>query len=121
MSLSDKVKKAVNGAKTKLGTLLTPAVLKIKGSTSYNTSTGEKSISSTDVNVDVVIDKFEYNEIDGTLVKNSDVKLIMFNDTDYVPSTIDKISISNKTYDIINVSPVIAGSKTIIFVLQVRL
>jgi hypothetical protein len=61
-----------------------------------------------------------FNEIDGEQVKSSDVKLVMFNNDDTVPSLSDKVVMNGVTYDLINVNPVQAGSKVIIFMLQLR-
>ena len=111
---------AVLGAKGKLGSLVIQATLKTAGVASYNAASGVKSIATTDKSIDVVVDKFAFNEIDGEQVKSSDVKLVMFNNDDMVPSLSDKVVLNGVTYDLISVNPVQAGSKVIIFMLQLR-
>lgn len=118
--LSSTIYSAVIGAKGKLGSLVIQATLKVAGVAAYNAATGVKSTTPTDKSIDVVVDKFAFNEIDGEQVKSSDVKLVMFNNDDMVPSLSDKVVLNGVTYDLINVSPVQAGSKVIIFMLQLR-
>lgn len=118
--LSSTIYSAVIGAKGKLGSLVIQATLKVANVPTYNAASGVKSTTSTDKSIEVVIDKFAFNEIDGEQVKNSDVKLVMFNNDDTVPSLSDKVVLNGVTYDLINVSPVQAGSKVIIFMLQLR-
>lgn len=118
--LASTIYSAVLGAKGKLGSLVIQATLKTAGVASYNAASGVKSITTTDKSIDVVVDKFAFNEIDGEQVKSSDVKLVMFNNDDTVPSLSDKVVLNGATYDLINVNPVQAGSKVIIFMLQLR-
>ena len=118
--LSSTIYSAVIGAKGKLGSLVIQATLKVANVPTYNAASGVKSTTSTDKSIDVVIDKFAFNEIDGEQVKSSDVKLVMFNNDDTVPSLSDKVVLNGVTYDLINVNPVQAGSKVIIFMLQLR-
>ena len=118
--LASTIYSAVLGAKGKLGSLVIQATLKTATVASYNAASGVKSIATTDKSIDVVVDKFAFNEIDGEQVKSSDVKLVMFNNDDTVPSLSDKVVMNGVTYDLINVNPVQAGSKVIIFMLQLR-
>lgn len=118
--LASTIYSAVLGAKGKLGSLVIQATLKTAGVASYNAASGVKSAATTDKSIDVVVDKFAFNEIDGEQVKSSDVKLVMFNNDDTVPSLSDKVVLNGVTYDLINVNPVQAGSKVIIFMLQLR-
>ena len=118
--LASTIYSAVLGAKGKLGSLVIQATLKTATVASYNAASGVKSTATTDKSIDVVVDKFAFNEIDGEQVKSSDVKLVMFNNDDTVPSLSDKVVMNGVTYDLINVSPVQAGSKVIIFMLQLR-
>lgn len=118
--LASTIYSAVLGAKGKLGSLVIQATLKTAGVASYNAASGVKSITTTDKSIDVVVDKFAFNEIDGEQVKSSDVKLVMFNNDDTVPSLSDKVVLNGVTYDLISVNPVQAGSKVIIFMLQLR-
>lgn len=118
--LSSTIYSAVIGAKGKLGSLVIQATLKVANAPTYNAASGVKSTTSIDKSIDVVIDKFAFNEIDGEQVKSSDVKLVMFNNDDTVPSLSDKVVLNGVTYDLINVNPVQAGSKVIIFMLQLR-
>lgn len=118
--LTSTIYSAVLGAKGKLGSLIIQATLKTAGVASYDVTSGVKSTTSTDKLIDVVVDRFAFNEIDGEQVKSSDVKLVMFNNDDTVPSLSDKVILNGVTYDLINVSPIQAGSKVIIFMLQLR-
>ena len=118
--LSSTIYSAVIGAKGKLGSLVIQATLKVAGVAAYNAASGVKSTTTTDKSIDVVVDKFAFNEVDGEQVKSSDVKLVMFNNDDAVPSLSDKVVLNGVTYDLINVNPVQAGSKVIIFMLQLR-
>lgn len=118
--LSNTVYKAVIQAKNKLGNLITKAKLKVIGPSTYDESSGVKNHTITDLDIELVIDKFNSLEVDEIQVKSSDLKIIMFNTENLIPSLNDKITLSGVSYDIVKVNPINAGDKVVVFILQLR-
>lgn len=118
--LSTKIYNSVLSVKKKLGSLVVSATLKVFGPPTYDETTGTKSSNISDKDIEVVMDKFNSFEIDDIQVKATDIKLLMFNNDDYVPSVKDKVVFSGNTYEIVKVNPISAGTKVVIFMLQLR-
>lgn len=114
------ISNTVRGLKSSLGTLITTASLTVAGVESYNTAMGVKSATTTSVDIDVVIDKFELSEIDGAAVLYTDVKLIVFSDGVTVPTVKDQVVLRGFSYNIISLVPAFVGDTVLIYTLQVR-
>lgn len=119
-NLSLMIYNSVIKAKSKLGTLVLNARLKRSNSTNYNPSTGVKSTSSTESNIDVVQDKFSSDEVDEVQVKSTDIKLIMFNVNGIEPRQDDKVIVGGIEYELKRVTPIQAGEKVVVYMLQLR-
>jgi hypothetical protein len=118
--LAQTIVSTIRGLPSILGTLVTTASLTVAGVESYNTTTGVKSAVTTSVDLDVVIDKFELSEIDGSAVLYTDIKLIVFSDGVVVPTVKDQVVLKGFSYNIINVVPTFVGDTVLIYTLQVR-
>lgn len=64
--------------------------------------------------------EFNKNEIDGTVIKKHDVKLIMEKPTSAVPTVGDTVTLNSVKMRVINVEKVRAQGSDIIYILQVR-
>ena len=118
--LAQTIVSTVRGLPSILGTLITTASLTVAGVENYDTATGIKSATTTSVGLDVVIDKFELSEIDGSAVLYTDIKLIVFSDGVVVPTVRDQVVLKGFAYNIINVVPTFVGDTVLIYTLQVR-
>lgn len=118
--LAQTIVSTVRGLPSILGTLITTASLTVAGVENYDTATGIKSATTTSVGLDVVIDKFELSEIDGSAVLYTDIKLIVFSDGVVVPTVKDQVVLKGFAYNIINVVPTFVGDTVLIYTLQVR-
>jgi len=86
----------------------------------YNPITGEVGPATiTTFSGKVQPDQFQNNEIDGTVIKRTDTKLIV-NKTDTIPMTGDKVAFGGSTYRVVMVNKVIAQGADIIYILGVR-
>lgn len=65
-------------------------------------------------------DSFTVMEIDGTLVRKDDIKLLVHKITGNEPSVNDKVTFSNNQYRVVNVTKVSTNGDTVLFELQVR-
>lgn len=119
-NLSLMIYNSVIKAKSKLGTLVLNARLKRSNSTNYNPSTGVKSTSFTESDIDVVQDKFSSDEVDEVQVKSTDIKLIMFNVNGIEPRQDDKVIVGDIEYELKRVTPIQAGEKVVVYTLQLR-
>lgn len=70
----------------------------------YNTATSTTAAGTT-INYTVFahIDKFDNREVDGEIIRATDLKIIAQVPTSYTPLVGDKVTISTKSYYIINV------------------
>lgn len=86
----------------------------------YNPITGEVGNPTiTTFSAKVQTDSFNNNEVDGTVVKRSDTKLIV-NNVGSVPMVGDTVTFSSNTYRVFMVNPVQAQGADVIYILGVR-
>lgn len=120
MALSSKLLAAVQATKARLGDLVIGVTLVQKASPTYNVTSARKSHTSNRFVLDAVLDKFNFKEIDGSIVQASDVKLLVFV-TDMIPQIQDRIIIGEIEYNVIGKEPVQAGGQVLVHILQLRI
>lgn len=86
----------------------------------YNPQTGDMGASTfTTFSGKVQPDQFMANEVDGTVIRRTDTKLLV-NKTDTKPLIGDAVTFSGDTYRVVSVSSLIAQGSDIIYILAVR-
>lgn len=114
------VLKSVNTAKTKLGTLLVDFTFKKKIGSTY--VSGKNTINFLqDQIISGIYDKFESNEIDGSQVKITDTKLLLFVDVNSnIPVAGDLIVEGDNNFQVVKSYPTYAGNQVAMCSVQVR-
>jgi hypothetical protein len=111
---------SVNTAKKNLGDLLLTFQLKKKTGSTYTNGKNSPTFA-TDMDIQGIYDKFEYNELESALVLITDTKLILFiDDKSQVPIPGDIILDGEVQYQVIRPSPVYAGATVVLCIVQVR-
>lgn len=86
----------------------------------YNPQTGEMGASTfTTFSGKVQPDQFMANEVDGTIIKRTDTKLLV-NKTDTKPLIGDVVTFGGEAYRVISNNSLIAQGADIIYILAVR-
>lgn len=117
MDLAAQIQQAVQQVKRSLGTLVVQASLKSVTPGAYVNGVMTNTEASTPVYV--VVTKYEFDELKGTSVVYSDLKVLVFNDG-VEPTTKDKLLINGSLFEILNVDPTYAGSLPVIYTVQCR-
>lgn len=117
MDLAAQIQQAVQQVKRSLGTLVVQASLKSVTPEAYVNGVMTNTEASTPVYV--VVTKYEFDELEGTSVVYSDLKVLVFNDG-VEPTTKDKLLINGSLFEILNVDPTYAGSLPVIYTVQCR-
>lgn len=119
MSNVSKIISAVETAKSRLGDLVIDVIYREPLITSYNPTTGSSESDILAYQIQAVQDSFDITEVDGSLVRWDDIKLLVFsNEIDVsIDGTIDLLGTN---YSIINVVPVYAGNTLVLRMLQLR-
>lgn len=93
---------------------------KVQGS--YNASTGSRAITtSTQTNVDALIEEYKQNEIDGSMIQLGDIKMHIPALNVNQPSNNDMITTADSTsFTIKNVSVISPSGSPILYTLQLR-
>lgn len=117
MDIAVQIQRAVQQVKRSLGSLVIRAALKTVTPGTYVNGVATNAESATTVYV--VITKYELDEVNGTSVLYSDLKVLVFNDG-VEPTTKDKMLINGSLFEILNVDPTYAGSLPVIFTVQCR-
>lgn len=117
MDLAAQIQQAVQQVKRSLGTLVVQASLKSVTPGAYVNGVMTNTEASTLVYV--VVTKYEFDELKGTSVVYSDLKVLVFNDG-VEPTTKDKLLINGSLFEILNVDPTYAGSLPVIYTVQCR-
>jgi hypothetical protein len=87
MSLADAICTAVRIAKQNLGDLIVLSTLKVKGDKTYDVGIGQYTYTETLRDVEVAPEKFTYEELGMVDYDQSDVKLVVFNQTNDIEIT----------------------------------
>lgn len=118
MSLVKLITDAVNQARVQLGDLIVATQLRRVAGT-YDKSTSKVIQTEKISTVNIAIIKFEFKEIDGTLVRTDDLKGLIF-DTDQDVQDSDKLMFNGVEYEIIKTTPTYAGSTLVLLEVQLR-
>lgn len=85
----------------------------------YDTATGTAAITETTETVYGAVFDYAAKDIDGTLIKRGDKRVIM-EASDLVPTTTDTLTIGGVVHSIIEAVPVNPGGVVVIYKVQVR-
>ena len=120
MSLAQLVRDSVSSAKSELGDLLITFQYRKKTGSIYAAGKSTPTFAA-DVDLQGIFDKFESRDIDGTLVKITDSKMILFIDrNELVPNSGDLIFHGSTEYQVVKPNSIFSGSNVILCVVQVR-
>lgn len=121
MSSAGLVRRAVTKAKIALGDTVINALLD-KVSTVYDTSTGRNVETVVTQSLEVVIVKADYLEIQAGDIRQSDIKVIVFNTEDdkVRVSVQDKIWLNSVQYNVVKSTPSYVGNVISIFEVFLR-
>lgn len=118
MSLKEVIIDAVATAKQQLGDLIIDVVLR-RVQSQYDPSVSKTVTTELTSTIQMAILKFEFKEIDGSLVKSDDMKGLIFNVDQDIKIT-DKVSFQNIEYDVIKLTPTYAGDTLVLIEVQLR-
>lgn len=119
MSLANTINQAVLAAKTALGDLVNKAVLRVMTDRQY--VNGQYIKNYTNVDVEVVVDKFSYHEQMLPSYQQTDVKLYLFNPNgDLNPTIQDMMTWNGKDLAIIKAEPVYVGTQIPMWTIVLR-
>lgn len=118
MSLTQQIQQAIKGLPAALGDLMPKGQLVTRVASTYAPGAAVTYTESS-VSTDVIIDRFDVKEIDGTIVQATDVQLYLLN-CSKEPDTNDTVRVVNQTYRIIRVMPTFAGSTPVMYLLHGR-
>lgn len=109
MSLAADIVKAVGDAKSALGDLVRNASL-LTVSSAYNVATGENVETVVETIIEYAPEDFSDRELEGELVKETDLKIIVFNTLGTLNiRNQDKIRIDGVNYEVYRVRRVYVG------------
>lgn len=118
MSLTQQIQQAIRGLPAALGDLMPKGQLVTRVASAY--VPGESvTYTESSLAVDVIIDRFDAKEIDGTIVQVADVQLYLLNCSN-VPDTNDLVRVAGQSYRIIRILPTFAGSTPVMYLLHGR-
>lgn len=124
MTLATDTLKAINGAVKSAPSAFMLSVVYNKTEEEYNVATATNSFSEQSMEVYSVIERFKIDEIDGKIVKNYDVKLIVLPKTvagfDFLISSVDRIVANDQNYSIVVSIPQYVGNLIVSYLLHVR-
>lgn len=119
MALSTTITDAVTAAYSAIGDLAQTVTIRTYAAGSYDPSTGTNTPgASTDTSVDAVISDFLDAQIDGTIIRQGDKRVMAR--TAIAIATGDECIIDSVTHEIVAVKSVNPGGTTFITILQVR-
>lgn len=118
--ISNQVLAAVKQAKAGLSDLVTIGVL-LKVTQTYNESNGQYTNTETQTSIECVPTKFEYNELLQGDIRQTDIKIIIFNtEATFDISTKDKIRYNGIDYMVLQSVPTKVGPYTPIYEVVLR-
>lgn len=121
MSLASLVNSAIKQARTGLGDLVQPAILRTISGQTYDTATGKYTPINQDRSVEVVKDQFTFHEQQLDDYRQTDIKLVLFNpNNDLEPKMGDFILLNGVEYPIIRADPAFAGGYRPVWTLVLR-
>lgn len=121
MSISSAVQKAIRIAKVNLGDIVSTGQYVRKISSQYDTSTGNNSQVTENIDIQWAPDKFSYVELESGMYTEKDVKVMVFNDLNNLNFIVDEsIILDGQTYSVFKAFPIKVGSFTPIWSLVLR-
>lgn len=88
---------------------------------SYSPSSGTVSNTRASRSVKAVVGNFDVRDVDGTIVKGTDVKLVVSGlDFETAPTTTDEFVLGGVTYKVVRVMPLHSGDLAAAYELQGR-
>lgn len=119
--LANLILQSVQKARSEVGDLAVSFIVKRKTGTSYYN--GRSTATYANKPVKGLYDKFELKEIDGTLVRTTDSKIILFidtNDESPLPEDLIVDNNLNETFQVMNSYPVYAGPQIVLATVHLR-
>jgi hypothetical protein len=119
MSLLDSLIKSVNKAKAKTADLFTDTVITVSERSTYNPATGVVTKEPVNQLVSVMVDKWEYGEVNGESIRADDLKLFSFDVTTDIDES-DQVLFGEAKYSVVTTTPIMAGAKMVARYIQLR-
>lgn len=119
MSLVAKISSGVAKAQTSLGDLVISLTVIAKLESVYDPLTSTVTVTDIEKTVDAVPIDWDDGEVDGALVKSSDLKFVVFSPAVPIDLT-DIVEYNSGKYKIMNIKPIRVGSQTPVRILQLR-
>jgi hypothetical protein len=85
----------------------------------YDTSTGTVTKTPTTVNVNAVPIDWDEGEVDGDLIRRSDIKMVVFSEEIEFDTT-DIVEYNDSRYKIHHIEPIRAGTRIPVRIIQLR-
>lgn len=124
MTLSTTVLSAVSGLAKSLPDAFIASTVFDKDTSVYDVSTAKKVYSERSCDVLSFIDRFKADEIDGKIVKNYDVKLVVIPKVstgfDFVFSSVDRIMVGQQNYSVVVAIPQYVSDVIVSYTFHVR-
>ena len=124
MTLAVDALKAIHGAIKAAPSAFISSIAYDKTAESYNSATATNTFTERSMEVYSVVERFKADEIDGKIVKNFDVKLIVLpkklSGFDFELSSVDRIVANNQNYSIVASIPQYVGNVIVSYLLHVR-
>lgn len=124
MTLAKSILSALSDVSKSLSDAFIDSIVYDKDSGVYDSSTAKKIYSERSTNVLSLYDRFKADEIDGKIVKNFDVKLIVIPKTksgfEFEFSSVDRILVGNKNYSVVVAIPQFVKQTIVSYLFHVR-
>lgn len=119
MSLVNTILSGVDKAEKALGDLVISLPVTSFSEGVYDETTSTVTKTPTTVNVNAVPIDWEDDEVDGTLIKRSDIKMVVFSEEIDLDTT-DLVEYNDGKYKIHHIQPIRVGTRVPVRILQLR-
>lgn len=119
MSLLDSLLKSVESAKAKTKSLFSDTVITISERSVYEPSTGIVTTEPVNQLVSIMVDEWEYGEINGESVRSDDLKTFSFDVSSDVREA-DQVLFAGSKYSVVRITPVMVSNKMVARYIQLR-
>lgn len=124
MNLSKNILNAVSGVTKSLPSAFIKSTVYDKGTKAYNSKTAVNVYEERSVDVVSMFEKFKEDEIDGKIVKNYDVKLMVLpsnsNGFPFKFSSVDRILVSEQNFSVVATFPIYVGPEIVAYTFHAR-
>lgn len=87
----------------------------------FDVDTGKNTTSNSDTTVKITPpNPYSQNRIDGTLIQQGDMMIMMSSNAGIVPQLSDKFVIGGNIWQVVNVKPIVSGEQTAAYDIQLR-